>query len=985
MEAKRWQEIKRIYEAAVEVALEHRGEFLKEACAGDESLREQVESFLQCRPAAEEFLKNPAFKMPALGPIGLHESCTDLTGSTLLHYSVTKKIGAGGMGEVYQAHDLKLQRQVALKILPDSFAYDPERLGRFNREAKLLASLNHPNIAMIYGLEEAGGKHFLVLELVEGETLALRIRKRALPVEEAVEVCRQIAEGLEAAHEKGIIHRDLKPANIAITREGKAKILDFGLGRVLHGQESDQDLSHSPAITAAMTRPGVVLGTAAYMSPEQATGKPVDKRVDIWGFGCVLYECLSGKRAFQGETITETVASILKSEPDWTLLPAQTPAPVRSLLRRCLRKDPGQRVRDIRDARLEMEAPAAPPSEALTAPRRFSLVWPVACAAVILLAGILIDRLVTKYFQSPFSAASVITSTIKVEPGHWLEGRSRAMEAERPSRTAMAISGDGSFIVYSAIEENPGPQAKPQIYLRKMDQAQARPITGTEGGINPFLSPDNRWVGFWADGKLKKAPVDGGVPIPLCDAPAIYGASWGPDNSIVFAGDAGAGLARVSADGGQVESMTLPDPKREEDGHRLPSWLPNGKAVLFTVMRYLLDSQPRLAVLRLDTREWHVLLKDAADARFVPTGHLVFLRQSTLMAVRFDSARLEIIGQPIPLVEYVMQAFSMNSTYHTVAGQYSVSDSGALIYAAGGMIPDLQNSLVWVDQRGMEQAVTPKQFPFFAPRLSPDGQRIAYYTIGRERQVWVYDLNTDTHSLLTTEGLASFPIWTPDGKRIVFGWQNSLRAQLYWQSFDGSSPMERLSTSEYGHHPGSWALDGQLLALVESRPATIRDIVLLDARSGRVRPFLNSQFNEMYPEFSPDGRWIAYSSDESKRSEVYVRSFLDAGRRHAVSGQGGGEPLWARNGKQLFYRCEAQVWAVDVRTDGDFSTGKPRLLFERPGYSSGLPIRGYDLSRDGQRFLMVRMEQRKPTPVTDMILVQNWFEELKQKVPTGKK
>jgi Tol biopolymer transport system component len=578
---------------------------------------------------------------------------------------------------------------------------------------------------------------------------------------------------------------------------------------------------------------------------------------------------------------------------------------------------------------------------------------------------------------------------IKVEPGHWLDGMRRTRDAERPSRTTLDISGDGRFAVYSAIEENPGPQAKPQLYLRRMEQAEAKPITGTEGGINPFLSPDNRWVGFWADGKLKKVPVDGGVPTPLCDVFEIFGASWGSDNSIVFAGGLAAGLSRVSADGGKPESLTTPDPKREEYGHRLPSWLPNGKAVLFTVKGYTNDPPPWLALLRLDTREWHALLPDAADARYVPTGHLVFLRQGTLMAARFDPARLEVIGQPSPLVENVMQTFTTSAHYNTGAGQFDVSDSGALIYAAGGVLPDSQNSLVWVDQRGIEQPVTPLQFPFFAPRLSPDGRRITYVTMGREWQVFVYDRNTGTNSRLTDEGMTDYSIWTRDGKRIVFSWQKSTVPNLFSQPFDGSSPMERLTTSEYGQHPGSWSSssDGQTLALVESHADSGEDIVLLEARSGRVRPFLNSQFDEMYPEFSPDGRWIAYTSNdnESKRDEVYVRPFPGPGMKIPVSSQGGREPLWASNGKQLFYRWRGQVWAVEVRTDGGFATGKPRLLFERPGYVGAEPIRGYDLSQDGQRFLMVKYEQRKPTPVTEMILVQNWFEELKQKVPTGKK
>jgi serine/threonine-protein kinase len=664
-------------------------------------------------------------------------------------YKILEEIGRGGMGVVYKAEDIGLGRRVAIKVLPDIFAGDPERLARFEREAKLLASLNHPNIAAIHGLEGHEGKGFLVLELVEGQTLAERLHKGPLPVEEALEVCRQIAEGLEAAHEKGIIHRDLKPGNVKTTPEGKVKILDFGLAKAFHGQESTSGLAHSPTITNQMTQPGIVLGTAAYMSPEQAKGKAVDKRADIWAFGCVLYECLTGKRAFQGDTITETLAATLKNDPDWGALPADMPASIRILLRRCLQKDPGLRLRDIGDAWLEIDAPVAYLPEALAAPRRFSLLWLAACAAVMLIAGILIDRAFTRYFQSAPSP-SVVTSTVKIEPGHCLAGMRNAEEMQRPSRTALAISSDGKYVVYSTIEENPGPQAKPRLFLRRMDQSEAKPITGTEGGINPFLSPDNRWVGFWADGKLKKIPVEGSVATALCDAPQIYGANWGGDNSIVFSDNISAGLSRVSAEGGKPETLTKPDPKREEWSHRLPSWLPNGKAVLFTVMRHGWDSQPWLALLRLDTREWRVLLKDAADARYVPTGHLAFLSQGTLMAVRFDLARLEIIGQPVALVENLMQAFSASSNYNTGAGQFGISDAGSLIYAAGGIVPDSKNSLVWVDQRGIEQPVIVLQLPFFAPRLSPDGQRIAYVTAGREWQVRVYDLVRGTNSRLTS-------------------------------------------------------------------------------------------------------------------------------------------------------------------------------------------------------------------------------------------
>ena len=914
------------------------------------------------------------------------EISRDIAKGTLIgaKYQILAKLGAGGMGEVYRAEDLSLNRQVAIKVLPDVFAKDQERLARFQREAKVLAALNHPNIAAIHGVDEADGKRFLVLELVEGETLAERLSKGPLLLEEALDVCRQIAEGLEGAHEKSIIHRDLKPSNVKITPEGKVKILDFGLARAFHDQISEVDIIKSPTITADMTQPGVILGTAAYMSPEQAKGKPVDKRADIWAFGCILYECLTGKRAFQGETITEIVASILKSDPDWEALPQDVPAPIRTLLRRCVQKDPGFRLRDIGDARLEIEAPLVTyPSKAVSAPRRRLLLWLVAGAVIILLAGILIGLALMRYFQ-PAPSPLVLSAIINVEPRNWLDGMRRAMDMQRPSRVAMAISSDGRFAVYSAIEENPGPQAKPRLLFRRMDQPEAKPIAGTEGGIHPFLSPDNRWVGFWADGKLKKIPISGGVATALCDASLVFGANWGRENSIVFADGATAGLSRISADGGDPEALTMPDPKREEASHRLPSWLPNGKAVLFTVMRHAWDQQPWLALLRLDTHEWRVLLRDAADARYVPTGHLVFLRQGTLMAVRFDLARLETVGQPVALVENVMQAFGTNGNYNTGAGQFGISDAGSLIYATGGIVPDQKNSLVWVDQKGIEQPVTAIQFPFYSPRLSPDGQRIAYYTLGREVQVWVYDIGRGTNSRLTREGRVSAVIWTPEGKRLLFSWRRSLVQNLFWQPYDGSSPMERFTTSEFEQRPGSCSSDGKTVALVETHPDTGNDIAILDVPSGRVRPFLNSQLNERHPIFSPDSRWIAFASNESKSDEVYVRPFPGPGMKYQVSSEGGVEPLWARNGKQLFYRRQDQVWIVDVQTNGDFAISKPRLLFERPGYVFGTYVRSYDLSLESQRFLMVKLDQRKPTPVTEMILVQNWFEELKRLLPTGK-
>jgi WD40 repeat protein len=885
------------------------------------------------------------------------------------------------MGEVHRALDRNLGRHVAIKILPAAFADDQERLARFEREARLLAVLNHPHVATIYGLEGAEGHRFIVMELVEGEALKTRLDRRPLEVGEALELCRQIAEGLEAAHEKGIVHRDLKPGNILITTEGAAKILDFGLAKAYAGETTGIDIANSPTITARMTEPGIILGTAAYMSPEQARGRSVDKRADIWAFGCIVYECLTGKRPFQGDTVSDTMALILKGEPDWAALPPNTPPNIVTLLRRCLQKHPRNRLHDIADARIEIEAPAAPAAETAPVRRLLPLPWLAGGAAVVLLAGILIGRYLIRHFGSAPSA-QVVTSIIKVEPGHWLDGLRRAWELQRPSRTAMAISSDGRFIVYSAVKENPGPDDRPRLYLRRLDRPEARPIAGTEGGINPFLSPDNRWVGFWADGKLMKISADGGVAAVLCDAPRIFGANWGLDNSIVFTDRVGGGLTKISAEGGKPEILTEPDPAREETSHHLPFWLPDGKGILFTVLKHHWDTQPHLASLRMDTREWRILLEDAADPRYVPTGHLVFLRRATLMAVRFDLEKQEIIGQPAPLVENVMQAFASHSGYHTGAGQFAISQTGALIYAEGGVAPDRNNSLVWLNMRGVEDPVTDLRPYYSIPRLSPDGQRVA--SQGSGGQIWVYDLERGTNSRLTEEGKASWPLWSPDGKRLLFSWMKSVRYNLFWQANDGSSPMERLTTSEYPQFPGSWSSNGNTVVFVEQHPGTGYDIHILDVPSGRVTPFLNSKYSERYPNLSPDGSWIVYSSDESGRDEVYVRPLPGPGTKHLVSADGGSEPLWARDGRQLFYRRLNQYWGVDVRTDGIFSISKPRLLFDKPGYGSATPIHSYDISLDSQRFLMVKSEQIEPAPLTEMTLVQNWFEELKRMLPPGK-
>ena len=899
-----------------------------------------------------------------------------MIGRTVGNYRITELIGAGGMGEVYRAQDVRLSRDVAIKALPDAFAQDAERLARFEREAKLLAALNHPNIASIYGLEQADGRPFLVMELVEGQALSDRLKKGPIPLDETLDICRRIAEGLEAAHEKGIIHRDLKPANVKVTPEGKVKILDFGLARALQDPSATADISLSPTISSNMTRAGVILGTAAYMSPEQAKMKTVDKRTDVWAFGCVLYECLTGQRAFQGENLAETIASVLKNDPDWDLLPAETPRSVRAVLRECLQKDPSRRLRDVADAFIGIEELGAETSEPVTSPARPGIWWVAGSAAAGAAVAALVSIALMWHFRSA-APAPVTRSIIRIDPGQWLAGRARQADFWRPSRTAMTLSSDGRFIVYCAIEGSPSLQAVSRLYIRRTDQMEAKAIAETEGAMNPFLSPDDRWIGFWADGKLLKVPVEGGVPTALCDVPWPYGFSWGSDNQIVYARQEDTGLFWVSSDGGNPEALTVPDKSKEEYSHRLPHCLPGGKGILFTVMRHGWDVQPHVAVLDLSTHKWRTLVEDASDARYVRTGHLVFLRQGTMMIAPFDLDRMEVTAQPVATVANVAQSLNTGNTgYDTAAGQFSISSSGSMIYVPGGILPDRENSLVWVDYEGKVQPITTFRAPFFAPRISPDGQHIAYSTLGKARQVWIYDLPRGTATRLTSEGMASWVAWAPDDRRLTFGWSRNGLANIYWEFADGSAPMERITESEYDQYPASWSHDGQTLAFVQNQLDNRNDIMFLEVRDRKVMPGLSSRFQETYPEFSPDGRWIAYTSNESGRDEVYVQAFPGPGGRVQISSEGGTEPVWSRSGKEIFYRQHDQVWATDVQIGSRLTAGKPRLLFERAGFGWGFPVRSWDISPDGRRFLMVRLDERKPQPVNEITLVQNWFDEL---------
>ncbi|MDA2924712.1 serine/threonine-protein kinase, partial [Acidobacteria bacterium AH-259-L09] len=632
-----------------------------------------------------------------------------MIGKTISHYKILEKLGEGGMGEVYRAEDTSLGREVAIKVLPDLFAHDPQRLARFEREAKLLASLNHPNIAAIYSFEHADGLHFLVLELVEGETLAERLTTGPVPVEEALQVCRQIAEGVEAAHEKGVIHRDLKPANVKITPQGKVKVLDFGLAKALEGEAPPADISHSPTLTEEMTRSGVILGTAAYMSPEQARGKTVDKRADMWAFGCVLYECLVGRQVFGGETVTDIIGAIVHKEPDWSALPENTPWNIPALLRRCLKKDSNLRLRDIWDARIEIEEALSEPaavspigviSAVQPAPWKLAIPWSFA-AAIALIATVAIWSLTRP------EPRSITRFEMVLPPTQQLTG---------PGRHQVAFSPEGKHLVYAANN---------QLYLRGLDQLEATPIRGTESNArSPFFSPDGQWVGFYADGQLKKVSISGGAPVTLCDARNPYGASWEPNDTMVF-GQGPEGIFQVSSTGGTKELLISVDSTKDESAHG-PQILPGRKAILFTLRSgggTWDDAQ--IVVQWLETGEQKVLSPGGRDARYVPTGHLVYAQAGTLLAVPFDLGSLEVTGGPVPIVEGVRDAGNP-----TGAAQFSFSRLGSLVCIAGSH--EIERTLVWVDRRGGSQPVTKEKRWFKHARFSPNRQHLALHVQGRE-------------------------------------------------------------------------------------------------------------------------------------------------------------------------------------------------------------------------------------------------------------
>jgi len=907
-------------------------------------------------------------------------------GARLGQYEIRSALGAGGMGEVYRARDAKLNRDVAIKVLPALFANDPERLTRFRREAQVLAALNHPNIAHIHGFEDANGIHALVMELVEGPTLAERVIQGAIPLPEALPIAKQIAEALAAAHEQGIIHRDLKPANVKVREDATVKVLDFGLAKLIAPEASGVAAGHvtqSPTVTSpAATLAGVILGTAAYMSPEQAKGRAADKRSDVWAFGAVFYEMLTGQRPFGGEDISDTLASVLKTEPDWNAFPSDVPPHLRMLIERCLTKDRRQRIADISTALFVMSESASLTSptqvasgQMATAERRAlwrRLLMPIAGA--ILLSAVVGTAVwlnmrpggarVTRFVISPMGAAVLVVDS--------------------QSRDLM-ITPDSTHVVY----KGKAGQTDTQFFVHPLDQLEPTPLGGPGRQPRaPFSSPDGRWIGFVEPVPitLKKVAITGGPALELCrlDGPS-RGATWGDDDSIIFAtAIPSTGLQRVSSAGGEPTVLTKPSRERGENDHLWPQFLPGSTAVLFTITPTTggVDAS-QVAVLDLSTGAQKIVMRGGSQAQYVSSGHLVYVAADTLRAVAFDLGRLETIGSGIPVVTQVV-------TMPNGTADFDIGRDGTLVYAAGGPGTAPARTLVWVDRQGREEAIAaaPPR-PYLYPRLSPDGTRVALEIRDQANDVWVLNLARQTLTPVTSNpGIDQGPVWMPDGLRLVFtSSRDGGAGSLFWQAADGTGIAERLTESPNYQRPSAVLPDGIRVLFWEAGGKTATDVMMLTLQKDRrVQALIQGPLVERNAEVSPDGQWLAYESNDSGQPQVFVRPFPDVNKEKIqVSTAGGVQPLWARNGEELFYVAPAgMLMSVPVKPGTTWTGGTPTRLIEAPYFrgGGGNDSRMYDVSPDGKRFLMIKQDISANQPSARIVVVQGWLEELKRLVPT---
>ncbi len=895
-----------------------------------------------------------------------------MIGKTISHYKILEKLGGGGMGVVYKAQDTKLDRTVALKFLPPHLHLDEEAEKRFISEAKAASSFDHPNICTIYEIDKTDNDQlYIAMACYEGETLKKKLEDSPLKIDKVVDFSIFIAEGLQRAHEAGITHRDIKPANIFITIDDTVKILDFGLAKV-----SSQ---------TQMTTMGTTMGTVAYMSPEQTKGDAVDHRTDIWSLGVVLYEMLAGQHPFKGDYEQAIIYSILNEEPEpITGLRSGIPLELERIVNKTMTKDPGERYQRIDEFLVDLKllkknfanlakqtATISPRESVQEGNRKKTLIpWIISilafCAAVILW----IEWQATPSLEKP-----LMRFVHNLPPGYVIE------DVEFIG-SAVTLSPDGSKLVYTATDSG----GVTKLYRRQIDQFESIQIPGTEGAGNPFFSPDGKWVGFFAGGTLKKVSLQGGAPTNICRAQIGYGACWGTDDTIIFSPTFTSELLKVSAAGGIPIPITSLNSDKGELSHRWPEILPDGKSVLFTINKGMDAEAKHIAVYSLTSGKQSILVKDGTNAHYTDAGYLIYMRGGSLMAVPFDVAGLEITGSAVKVLDGVKFTGAGG-------GQYSLSKNGFLVWvptntsevtnselsSTVNFVVD-KSSLLWVDRNGGTNPALSTSRGYWAPNLSPDSKHLA---ITIDFDIFILDLDRGALTRFTFESKNHIPVWTPDGGRLVFASDRNGHPNLFWKTTTGNGIVEQLLFSNQHQDPGSFSPDGKILAYTELNSETNWDIWLLQMENkNKSETFLQTNFNEYHPMISPDGRWIAYTSDESGQPEIYVRPFPTGPGKWLISTDGGGEPLWARDGNELFYRNAGKLMAVTIETKPSFLAGRTRLLFQRkynPREMNPFGSPNYDVSSDG-RFLIIKPDSSASS--TQINFALNWFEELKRLVPT---